>query len=103
MFNLTAGISEGDSSKTAVLEDHNEILRTNIDKITENLSSIERVLNMLMARKAITPQEREDVLTFPASYKQNTELVMLLLKKPKAAFDVFFEALQETNQEHVLC
>ena len=89
MFNSNTGISGGDPSKTAMSEEHQQILCKNIEHVAERLCSTDKVLNRFVARKVITPPERDMLLNFSGTYKQNTELVMLLLKKTEEAFDVF--------------
>ena len=82
--------------------DHEELLRSHKHEVAAKLQSMPQVLNMLEGRRAINSVDKRSFSKIQDSYKQATALVEHLQVKPKKAFLVFIQVLEETEQEHLV-
>lgn len=90
------------AADASMIEKHKEILVKHIDIIADTLTSIDIILNTLVAEGVFHKDEPGELTNITQTkYQHNTNFVNRLLKKSEKGFFVFVEKLRNTNQNYL--
>ena len=82
--------------------EHVKIIQENYVFLIENVDPMSGLLDQMFQLQSLTNRELEEIKTKEMNYKKNEELMSLLLRKSYDYYQHFIEALETTNQKHIV-
>ena len=82
--------------------DRVKIIQENYVFLIENVDPMSGLLDRMIQMDSLTIRELEEITTKETNYKKNQELMSLLMRKSYECFQHFIEALETTNQKHIV-
>ena len=80
---------------------HVKIIQNNYTYSVKNIDPMSGLLDHMFQTESLTERECAEIKQNETSYKQNEELLMLLMRKDSETFSHFIEALHYSKQGHV--
>ncbi|ESO82569.1 hypothetical protein LOTGIDRAFT_236948 [Lottia gigantea] len=82
----------------AMTREKREVIQKNFTKLTENIEDIDRVVSNLLSAGVITTNMEEEIMAKTTKRNKIRELLNLLPKRGQVAFDKFYTALIDSEE-----
>ena len=95
-------IVASDREKREGVLDHKDLIRRNFMWLSENMDTENGLITLLYQQNVLTVREREGIFCINDLFQKKEFLLVLLSRKSPEELVKFLEALEATNQGHLV-